>query len=156
MEAFALAELRLGPGLLGLCPMPVGAAALARLRAWCPDLVLSLTPLPELVHYGAEGLPGALRQAGIGWRHFPIADFDTPGSGASWPAASAPLHAILAGGGRLAIHCRAGCGRTGMIALRLMVEAGEPPQTALHRLRAARPCAVETGAQRAWAMAPTG
>jgi hypothetical protein len=38
-----------------------------------------------------------------------------------------------------------------MIALRLMVEDGEAPDAALARLRAARPCAVETNAQMRWA-----
>ena len=33
----------------------------------------------------------------------------------------------------------------------LLVEAGEAPEAALQRLRAARPCAVETKAQARWA-----
>jgi hypothetical protein len=44
-----------------------------------------------------------------------------------------------------------GCGRSGTALLRLMVESGEDPIPALTRLRAARPCAVETPAQFAWA-----
>ena len=41
-----------------------------------------------------------------------------------------------------------------MAVLRLMFEAGEDAQAALIRLRAVRPCAVETEAQLAWASAP--
>ena len=41
-----------------------------------------------------------------------------------------------------------------MAALRLMVEAGEDGVAALARLREMRPCAVETEAQMAWALAP--
>jgi protein-tyrosine phosphatase len=44
-----------------------------------------------------------------------------------------------------------GCGRSGTAALRLMVEAGENPKAALQRLRAVRPCAVETPEQFQWA-----
>ena len=51
------------------------------------------------------------------------------------------------------IHCFGGCGRSGMAALRLMVEAGEDADEALERLRAVRPCAVETDAQLRWARA---
>jgi len=40
-----------------------------------------------------------------------------------------------------------------MIALRLLVERGEDASSALARLRAARPRAVETDAQLAWASA---
>jgi hypothetical protein len=43
-----------------------------------------------------------------------------------------------------------------MIALRLMVERGEPAEAALARLRAARPGAVETAEQLAWAQAGSG
>ncbi len=42
-----------------------------------------------------------------------------------------------------------------MALLRLMVEAGEDPGAALSRLRAVRPCAVETAAQFDWAAAGT-
>ena len=72
---------------------------------------------------------------------------------AAWRALGANARRALAGGGRVLIHCRAGCGRSGMAALRLMIECGEAPDEALARLRAVRPCAVETGAQMAWAMA---
>jgi hypothetical protein len=36
--------------------------------------------------------------------------------------------------------------------LRLMIEAGEASDAALERLRKTRPCAVETDAQRRWAV----
>ena len=39
-----------------------------------------------------------------------------------------------------------------MIALRLMIEAGEAAGPALKRLRALRPCAIETEAQMDWAL----
>ncbi|MBR9844091.1 MAG: protein phosphatase, partial [Rhodobacteraceae bacterium] len=49
------------------------------------------------------------------------------------------------------VHCFGGCGRSGMAIMRLLVEMGEEPEAALARLRAVRPCAVETEAQRLWA-----
>jgi len=55
-------------------------------------------------------------------------------------------------GGSVLVHCKGGCGRSGMAALRLMVEAGEDPHLAFARLRDVRPCAVETEAQLAWAV----
>ncbi|MFV0490478.1 MAG: protein-tyrosine phosphatase family protein [Pseudorhodobacter sp.] len=151
MDKFAIAELPLGAGQLGLCPLPSCRESRARLRGWQPDLVISLTPLREMSNLGAHNLSGALKQAGIGWRHFPVADYGIPHVTAPWLALSGEIHKILAGKGRVAIHCRAGCGRTGMIALRLMVEAGEDPEAAFARLRGIRPCAVETEAQRIWA-----
>jgi protein-tyrosine phosphatase len=71
---------------------------------------------------------------------------------ADWARASAAARAALAGGGRVLVHCRGGCGRSGMAVLRLMIETGEAPEAALARLRARRACAVETAAQLAWAL----
>lgn len=139
--AFSLAQIAAGGGVLGLCPAPQ-AADVAVLRDWQADLVLTL--LEEL----PPDLAAALAQAGIAQRHFPIVDHGVPAG--DWATLSADLRRILAAGGRVVIHCRAGCGRTGMIALRLMREADEPD--ALARLRAIRPCAIETDAQMAWAL----
>ncbi len=159
MERFAIYALEAGGGQLGLCPLP-GAlgpygADLARLIAWRPDLVLSMTQAAEREAAGAASLDDDLRTAGIGWQPLPIADFGAPcpDTQAAWPDVSQRARAILADGGRVLAHCRGGCGRSGMVALRLMVELGENPKAALTRLRARRPCAVETEAQRRWAQA---
>ncbi len=126
---------------------------MAELMDWAPDLVLSMTEMDEMVQLGAGGLGEALEQAGIAWHHLPIRDFGAPPVEvqAVWPAVSAQARAILAGGGKVLAHCRGGCGRSGMVLLRLMVELGEVPEAALTRLRRVRPCAVETEGQRAWA-----
>jgi protein-tyrosine phosphatase len=145
------AEVALGGGVLGLFSFPSQGDARARLMDWAPDLVLSLTPLEEMSRLDGGDLPENLARRRIGWLHLPVEDFGIPEDAADWGAASATIRARLASGGRVAIHCRAGCGRTGMAALRLMVETGEGGAEALARLRAARPCAVETDAQYRWA-----
>ena len=70
------------------------------------------------------------------------------GAGRSRAALSA-----LRGGGRVLVHCKGGCGRSGMIVLRLMVAAGEAPLVALERLRGIHPEAIETSGQLNWATA---
>jgi protein-tyrosine phosphatase len=135
--------------MLALCPMPGRggdfAGDLARLRGWRPDLVVSMTESHEM----AADLPGALAGAGIGWRHFPVVDYGVPDGG--FDGLAAGIAGVLARGGRVLLHCMGGCGRSGMVALAVMVRAGEAPDAALARLRAVRPCAVETAAQQAWA-----
>jgi len=125
------------------------AGDLAALLAWSPALVVTLAEMGELAARGASHLPADLAAAGVGWLHLPIPDFGTPPRALreNWPALSARLLAT----DRLVVHCMGGCGRSGMILLRLMVDAGEAPESALSRLRAARPCAVETKAQMRWA-----
>ncbi|WP_370693041.1 protein phosphatase [Pseudotabrizicola sp.] len=152
-----IAEIPALDGTLALCPMPgrTGdyAGDLETLLAWRPALVLTMTSKLELATKGAGTLPADLAAAGIDWLHLPVPDFGTPKADttALWPDASARARAVLAGGGRVLAHCMGGCGRSGMVVLRLLTDAGEDPDTALTRLRAARPCAVETKAQQRWA-----
>lgn len=146
---FSISEISVGAGVLGLCPLPQ-AMDVARLQDWRPDVVLTLVENAEAADLSPYLAP-SLAAAGIAQRCFSIPDYGVPVG--DWSKASAELHAVLAKGGRIVVHCRGGCGRTGMIALRLMVELGEAPDAALARLRAVRPCAVETEAQRLWASA---
>lgn len=157
MSGFHIVSLPVGGGLLALCPIPGRsgdyAGDLARLIAWAPGLVLTMTTLQELAETGANDLENDLARAGIVWRHLAVADFGSPGEETArlWPEASQSALAVLGRGGRVLAHCFGGCGRSGMALLRVMIEAGEAPETAFMRLRSVRPCAVETEGQRAWA-----
>jgi len=159
MDRFDVASVSASGGMIGICPIPGRAGDyagdLAAILGWAPDLVLTMTTPEELRRTGAAGFGATLRAQGLGWRHLPITDLGAPAPATArlWPAASAHALAILHGGGRVLVHCYGGCGRSGMAVLRLMVEAGERPDTALRRLRAVRPCAVETSQQMAWATA---
>ena len=158
---FPIASLPLATGgRIGVCPLPGSHAGLARdlaaIAAWRPVLVVSMTEQRELDAAGCGDLTALLAERDIGWAHLPIPDFGVlPGDGARhWPALSQHLHAILDRGDAVLLHCYGGRGRSGMIALRLLVERGEDPETALARLRRERPGAVETEAQLAWASHP--
>lgn len=144
-----------GGARLGICPLPgrQGAALddLAVLRAWRPDIVVSMTEPEEMARYNMADLAGLLAQRGIDHAAFPVRDFGTPEAGGEWPALAARLHAILDAGGAVLAHCHGGQGRSGMVLMRLMVERGQTPEAALAAIRAVRPGAVETAAQDAWA-----
>ncbi|WP_354000998.1 phosphatase domain-containing putative toxin [Pseudotabrizicola formosa] len=152
-----IAEIPALGGSLALCPMPGRTGDygqdLKTLLAWRPTLVLTMTSRLELATKGAGRLPADLAAAGIAWVHLPVPDFGTPkaDTAALWPETSARARAILEEGGRVLAHCMGGCGRSGMAVLRLLTDAGEEADTALTRLRAVRPCAVETKAQQRWA-----
>lgn len=151
-----IAGIEIGGRQRGICPMPgrTGdyAGDLAVLLAWSPRLVVTLAETGELAARGAASMPADLAAAGVEWLQLPIPDFGTPPRALrdSWPKVSARLHRA----DRMVVHCMGGCGRSGMILLRLMVEDGEAPDAALARLRSARPCAVETKAQMRWAICP--
>jgi protein-tyrosine phosphatase len=151
-----IAELPWAAGIAGICPMPGRqgdyTGDMARLLGWQPSLVVTLAATGELAAKGAADLPQDLAAAGIAWAHLPIPDFGTPPRAmrAQWPGIARGLLRAP----RLLVHCMGGCGRSGMILLRLMIEQGEDPDSALARLRAVRPCAVETKAQLRWATGP--
>ena len=54
------------------------------------------------------------------------------------------IDGILDGGGRVAVHCVAGLGRTGTVLAAWLVSRGADPEEALHRVRTARPGSVES------------
>ncbi|AHC99748.1 protein-tyrosine phosphatase family protein [Leisingera methylohalidivorans] len=148
-----------GGGILALCPLPGGGGDyrndLIQIYQWKPGLVISMTTEVEHAAAGVPRLGIDLQSMACRWLHLPVPDFQAPppGVAAKWPAASASARQALAGGGRVLVHCRGGCGRSGMAVLRLMIEGGEDPAQALARLRAVRPCAVETDEQLHWACA---
>lgn len=156
-SALVIYALSVADGILALCPLP-GAAGnyrgdLDHIHDWQPGLVISMTTEAEQVAAGGATLGSDIQSMASRWVHLPVADFSAPSADvlAKWPAASHMARKALVGGGRVLVHCRGGCGRSGMVVLRLMIECGETPETALSRLRAVRPCAVETSEQMIWA-----
>jgi protein-tyrosine phosphatase len=156
MSGFIIFALPVSDGILAIAPMPGRgghyAEDLAHLKDWQPALVISMTTLPEFARHGATELGADLQDAGTRWAHVPVNDNGIPSVNEedAWHEASRAALAALQGGGRVLVHCAGGCGRSGMGALRLMVEAGEDAERGLKRLRGVRPCAVETEEQLEW------
>ena len=158
MADLVIHALGVGGGLLALSQMPGLKGGykddLEFIRDWKPSLVITATTRGELADAQVEILSKDIPESGARWLHMPIVDYGTPDERfmEKWPDASAATLSALKGGGRVLIHCKGGCGRSGMLALRLMVEAGEEAVDALMRLRKIRPCAIETDAQLRWAV----
>ncbi len=159
MPGMTIHALQVGQGTLAICPLPGHGGHyredLALIRDWQPGLVISLTTEVEMIAAGARLLGTDVQGMGCRWRHLPIPDFGIPPPEVErlWPETGRAARQALAGGGRVLIHCSGGCGRSGMMALRLMIESGEPACAALAHLRRVRPCAVETESQMQWALA---
>ncbi|MEJ8561378.1 protein phosphatase [Yoonia sp. GPGPB17] len=156
MLEFVIHSLKLGGGEIAITPIPGRTrhyyADWLRLMEWRPDLVLSMTSQAELDRKGAGTLGTDLANEGIGWLHLPVPDFGVPDN-LDWPIVRDQALEVLGQGGRVLVHCFGGCGRSGMMVLRLMIATGETHDLALARLQAVRPCAVETDAQMRWACA---
>ncbi|MCW1954960.1 protein-tyrosine phosphatase family protein [uncultured Lentibacter sp.] len=159
MVELEIAALSVGEGTLAIASLPGRGGDLkgdlALFGEFKPSLVLTMVTAAELEGVGAGQFGFEVQALGSRWAHLPVADYGIPtlDALARWAGVSQMARAALNGGGRVIVHCKGGCGRSGMAALRLMIEAGEAPEAALKRLRAVRPCAVETAEQLAWAMA---
>jgi atypical dual specificity phosphatase len=115
----------------------------------CIDLT---SPADPVLAYAPPDTP---RFSGVRLSH-PIADFGVPDL-STMERIAADVAAALAEGRTLYLHCRAGIGRTGMVAACLMVSAGMTAEQALAQLAAkwqvvdkrhAEPNTPETEAQR--------
>ena len=146
-------------GVIGMTLCPGKKDPYAKFGAWDRDLQADLqvirdwgastiVTLMEHAEFWLLGVPDfeAKVSAGFRWLWLPIADGGVPAEEFErrWADAGAELHRRLAAGERVLIHCRAGLGRTGMIASRLLIESGMTPVQAMMAVRRARPGTVET------------
>lgn len=158
MTDFSISKvLTLPKGQVGISPIPGISgnleADVSMIILWRPNMVISLTEEAEMGGLAEQDMSFRLHRNGIDWAHLPIADFgilDAAGEKA-WDELSPKVHAILAHHGKVLIHCKGGRGRSGMVAMRILVEAGFEPEAALATVRAVRAGAIETEAQLAWA-----
>ena len=128
------------------------AAALDTLQAAGAEALISLMPTSELEQNQAAELPSLCAARQMEWFHLPVADEQAPLDDfeRAWEQARARLLALLEAGRTLAIHCKGGSGRTGLIAARLLIEQGLPRDEAVACVQALRPKAIQHPAHVAW------
>lgn len=155
MEQYGATEIPV-PGTSGtlfLGPVPKDDEAVRTIAKSGIDAVLCLATSEELSDHGMANMQDMFLHHALSWTHFPIQDFDIPSEAdtKAWSALETILSERLKTGGRILIHCRAGFGRSGMIAARLLMACGSMPDDAVKMVRDARPGTIETPAQLDWA-----
>ena len=115
------------------------------------DVIVSLLEKEEAVQLELADEGQVAESKGIHFISFPIPDRGVP---SSMPASLGLLRKIakaLDQGQNVAIHCRQGIGRSGLIATGVLVASGMPVEKALKTVSTARGLAVpETRAQFQW------
>ena len=156
-EIYWVASPRLS-GRLAIMPRPRAGDWLddeiAGWRAAGIDHVVSLLEPNEVRELGLEREAGLCRALEISFANFPIADRSVPDSRKAAFDLAADLTTRLATGKAVAIHCRAGIGRSSLIAACVLVAAGHTAVDAFTLLETARGLPVpDTDEQRNWVIA---
>lgn len=106
---YPIIDLTCRAGRIGLAAMPGRggdyAGDLAAIRAWAPNLVISMTPDDDLARHGAASFGADLAAAGIRWRQVATEDYGVPG------AAVAPVWALVARDAARTLDAGGGCSR---------------------------------------------
>ena len=141
-------------GQLGIMPRPRGDDWLAdEIRGWQTqgvNRVVSLLTPGEISELGLAREAEFCKQEGIAFVSYPIPDMTTPSSSDALDVLGG-ITAAVESGETVAIHCRAGIGRSGMMACSVLVQQGMSPDAAMDHVSAARGVTVpETPDQIAW------
>lgn len=133
-------------GKIAICRQPHSSNDFQKIKAWNADVIVTMTTLNE---FGIDNFPKKISNCTKTWMHLPVNDFDIPRENIDKEIIK--LLEILNSNGRILIHCMGGQGRSGMFAMKLLVEQGQDPQNALNEIRKHRIYAVETEKQKIWA-----
>lgn len=142
-------------GRLGIVPRPRGGEWLDdETQAWRSagiDLIVSLLEPREEAELALSGESASSAASGLEFHAFPIADRGVPTSRESVAELASRIVDALRAGKNVALHCRQGIGRSGLIAAAVLVSNGEELDAALEAISRSRTVEVpETDAQRQW------
>jgi len=143
-----------GPGRLAILSRPVAEQISEEITAWRAAGVTMVASLLEPQEERALGLRNEAdlcRAEGIEFMPFPVPDGGVPASLADGMALARRLARVIEAVGTAGVHCRAGIGRSGMIAASVLMALGRSENQALDAVAANRGLRVpETPEQRAW------
>jgi protein-tyrosine phosphatase len=115
------------------------------------DTIVSLLEAHEIEEFGLSLEAQAAAEAGVEFVSFPIPDQGIPDSLEAAQALLSELTEKLENGMDVAIHCRQSIGRSGLLAVSLLVSSGATLQSALNTASAVRNRKIpETAVQLNW------
>ncbi|MGD0091907.1 MAG: protein-tyrosine phosphatase family protein [Planctomycetota bacterium] len=147
----------LAPGRLAVGRCPLGRHLEETVISWQQSgvhCVASLLCPSEIVELGLEREAELCAAHGMEFLAFPVPDHSVPQSMRDTRAFALRLQGLLAREKSVFVHCRAGIGRSVVIAACVMVLNGTKPEDAFARIGAARGYfdVPETNEQRNWVL----
>lgn len=144
-----------GNGQLLLTPCPGTKevsleVALKQLKNAGASTVITLMTAEELAEQDVADIASEAENLGLIWMQLPIEDEQVPDAAfeVQWDARRSGLGDALGAGEGIAIHCKGGSGRTGLIAARLLLDQGQPLEKIIPAIQALRPRAFYFQTQR--------
>lgn len=114
---------------------------LSQLKKQKVDAILTLMTAAELSKYSFSDIGKSVKSLGISWFHLPIVDDHAPENEflTLWETAGPAIHRLLEQGKKVAIHCKGGTGRTGIVAAQILLERGDNLEKIMKRIKKRRP-----------------
>ncbi|MGD8118659.1 cyclin-dependent kinase inhibitor 3 family protein [Vibrio sp. TRT 29B02] len=145
-------DLEAGALILTPCPGTKGvdlADSLAQLKEQGVQAIVTALDNAELASKDVSALGEITQQMGMQWFQIEIEDDCAPAGDFinKWQQASPKLHQIVDNGGKVAMHCMGGSGRTGLFAAHLLLEKGWQLEEIVEAVQALRPGAFTKSVQ---------
>ncbi|UPR52085.1 cyclin-dependent kinase inhibitor 3 family protein [Vibrio cyclitrophicus] len=145
-------DLEQGALILTPCPGTKEAtldASLAQLKEQGVKAIVTALDDHELASKDVAALGEKTHALGMQWFQIEIEDDCAPGAdfAAKWQAASPELHNIVDNGGKVAMHCMGGSGRTGLLAAHLLLEKNWDLSKIVQEVQSLRPGAFTKAIQ---------
>lgn len=118
--------------------------SVAQLKAAGAAAIITLMPQHELQQNNADNIGAICEEQGLAWFQLPIEDDCAPEQAfeQAFSANKAAILALLQNSKTVAIHCKGGSGRTGLVAAILMTELGYSKVDATAQVQQLRPKAL--------------
>ncbi len=147
-------QLNVDSGALVLTPCPGTkdvdlVTALTQLKQQGVEAIVTALGAQELASKGVSDLGEKAQKLGMKWFQIEIEDDCAPGAefAAKWKQASPELHQVIDNGGKVAMHCMGGSGRTGLLAAHLLLEKDWQLDDIVREVQALRPGAFTKSVQ---------
>jgi len=123
--------------------------SVATLKEAGTNMLLTLMFDQEMNKNNAQSLPAICAEHGISWAQLPILDDAAPDEmfEAQWLAKKATILEVINNQGSVAVHCKGGSGRTGLVIALILLAFGWPAQKVIQEVQKIRPNALKNAKQ---------
>ncbi|TEW52619.1 phosphatase domain-containing putative toxin [Psychromonas algicola] len=120
-------------------------SSLKQLKDSGVSAVVTLMTSAELSALSLSDISTITRSLGMQWFHLAIEDDCAPDASfsESWKTAGPAIHELLNRDEHIAVHCKGGSGRTGLVSGQILIERGEELSQVIEKIQKLRPNAFK-------------